>query len=498
MFDFFSRKKKRARAFSPRAEIAQLAQLSPPSTLVYLPKPGRPDDDPEELGKSFFLVRDKKIYTEGASLYITTPDNLKTGATDHTLNNSIVSLQFFSRRIPHRVECRIIGRFRLLPEIVETLDFPAKSAYKLQPIGKIYKQDKRQHYRYQTKNYGDSRIPLTTHITFEAFAKATNHEFPSDGAPPIRLTDLAPRAHASSERQRTFTTRDSINEFRDLMLDKQPHDRFVQVTRVVKDKSAGGVSRKGDEILLGDINILGLEMESLRDVLYLKKSKKTTTATRGAQADQYKLQVGEKILARFGHKGTHYEMLWEVMEARTQNEVVRPLGYMRPESGLEVGVINYSIGGVLIESSPEFLRLVLGDECPPNVAEEADFSGDYWRKAFDMMRIPMIHFTLYPEVRFPDNVKSYEPELPAKFSIVGQVVRTHVANVKGRQILQHGVWFAFDPEDIPLEEDELVNWRYSRMSRDNAHLRVTHTSLSLLIGHLENRAKEMRITAPRA
>ena len=89
MFDFFSRKKKRARAFSPRAEIAQLAQLSPPSTLVYLPKPGRPDDDPEELGKSFFLVRDKKIYTEGASLYITTPDNLKTGATDHTLNNSI-------------------------------------------------------------------------------------------------------------------------------------------------------------------------------------------------------------------------------------------------------------------------------------------------------------------------------------------------------------------------------------------------------------------------
>jgi len=425
---------------------------------------------------------------------MTTPDNLKTNTTDQSLNNTTVSLQFFSRRIPHRIECRIIGRFRLLPEIVETLDFPAKSAYKLQPIGKIYKQDGRHHYRYQTKNYGDSRIPLTTYISFTAYVKAANHEFPAEGAPPVRLTDLAPRPHVETDSHRTFTTRDSISEFRDLMLEKPPHDRLVQVTRVVKDRAAGGVSRKGNEVLLGDINILGLEMESLRDVIYLKKSKKS--AAKG-QADQYKLQVGEKILARFAHNETQYEMLWEVMEARTQNEVVRPLEFMRPESGLEVGVINYSIGGILLESSPDFLRLVLGDQCPSNVEEEADYTGDYWRKAFDSMKVPMLHFTLYPEVRFPDTVKNFEPELPAKFSILGQVVRSHVAHVKGRRILQHGVWFAYDPEDIPLEEDELVNWRYTRMSRDNAHLRLTHTSLSLLIGHLENRAKEMRITAPR-
>ena len=38
-----------------------------------------------------------------------------------------------NRRIPNYIECKIIGRYRLLPEVVETLDFNAKAAYKLRP-----------------------------------------------------------------------------------------------------------------------------------------------------------------------------------------------------------------------------------------------------------------------------------------------------------------------------------------------------------------------------
>ena len=37
--------------------------------------------------------------------------------------------------------------------------------------------------------------------------------------------------------------------------------------------------------------------------------------------------------------------------------------------------------------------------------------------------------SFFPGMHFPDPVKKFEPELPAKFSIVGQVVRTHVARV---------------------------------------------------------------------
>jgi hypothetical protein len=111
------------------------------------------------MGKAFFLRREKKLYTEGSNLYLTTPDNLKI-AKDQNLTNCNVFLQFMNRRIPYQLECKIIGRFRMLPEIVETLDFNAKAAYKLLPISTLKKQDKRQFYRYTLKNYGDSRSPV--------------------------------------------------------------------------------------------------------------------------------------------------------------------------------------------------------------------------------------------------------------------------------------------------------------------------------------------------
>ena len=67
---------------------------------------------------------------------------------NQNLNSQIVSLQFFSRRVPHTMNCRIAGRYRLLPEVVETLDFKVKAAYKLSPVGPLKKEDKRQYLRY--------------------------------------------------------------------------------------------------------------------------------------------------------------------------------------------------------------------------------------------------------------------------------------------------------------------------------------------------------------
>lgn len=494
MFDFLSRKKKKGPAFDPRVEISQLSQMSPPSTLVYMPKAGD-EADPDDLGKAFFLRRDKKIYSEGANIYITSPDNLKSSSTDNALNNKVVKLQFFSRRVPHSMECRVIGRFRLLPEIVETLDFNAKSAYKLLPVGRISKKEKRQYYRYTAQNYGDTRIPLTTHISFDIFLKATNHTFNAEGAPPVLLNDLQSRPYAEVANHRPFTTRDSINEFREMMLKKQPHDRFVWVTKIVRDTSSSMVKKPDEELLLGQINILGLEMESLRDVLYLKKSQKA--GLKKGQDNPYNLHPGERILARFSHEGRHYEMLCEVMEARTQNEVVRPLEYSRAETGLQVSLVDYSIGGILVESSPEFLRLTLGDKCPAGVDDKTDYEGDYWRRAFDQLRVPMLHFTFYPKMSFPETVKKFQPELPSKFAIVGQAVRTHVVRHGERRVLQHGIQFAYDPQGVPLQEDELVNWRYTRYMKDNVHLRECHTHLSQLIGHLENRAKDLQRTRVR-
>ena len=490
IFDALFGRKKKGPTFDAGAVISQLAAMSPPSNLVHLPTPGAdPDDEPEDLGKSFFLRRDKKIYSEGANIYITSPENLESSNSESALNNRVVKLQFFSRRVPHNFECRVIGRFRLLPEVVETLDFNAKSAYKLVPVGKILKKEKRRYFRYVVQNYGDSRIPLMSHINFDVYIKSTNHEFKDEGAPVTILNDLQPARYTDSPAPRAFTTRDSINELRDTMLKKQqPLDRMISVTKVVRDQTASMMKKPDEELLLGDVYILGLEMETLRDVLYLKKSHKA--GIKKGEDNPYNLLPGERILARYAHDSMNYEMLFEVMEARTQNEVVRPLEFARKESGLPIPLIDYGIGGILMESSPEFLKLALGDKCPVDVEDESDFDGDYWEKALEELRVPMLHVTFYPKMNFPDTVKKFQPELPSKFSIVGQVVRSFVSRQDERPILQHGIQWAYDPQGVPMEEDELVNWRYTRFMKDNVPLRDCHSHLGQLMGHLENRAKD--------
>ena len=214
MFDIF-RRKKRDTEFNVRLQLERLAELSPPSTLANLMGPNK--EIIEDLGKAFFLRRDKKIYSDGDSIYLTTPENLKI-SSNQNLNAKNVSLQFFHRRVPHTMNCRVAGRYRLLPEVVETLDFNAKAAYKLAPISPLKKEDKRQYLRYTLMNYGDSRIPLTTHITFDCYVKTTAEQLPDEGAPPVLISDLQVNDFKEAPKSQTFTTRDAINEFRDLML----------------------------------------------------------------------------------------------------------------------------------------------------------------------------------------------------------------------------------------------------------------------------------------
>ena len=64
MFDFLKGRKKQSGSFSVRQEIQKLTDLSPPSALVAIVK--NKDDEPEEMGKAFFLQREKKLYSGGA------------------------------------------------------------------------------------------------------------------------------------------------------------------------------------------------------------------------------------------------------------------------------------------------------------------------------------------------------------------------------------------------------------------------------------------------
>ena len=321
MFAFLTGRKKQRVTFEPQQEVDKLVELSPPSALLFL-SDNESTNKNEPLGKAFFLRKEKKLYTDRNHLYLTKPDNLKV-CKDQNLTSKHVSLQFMVKRVPHSLDCKVVGRFRLLSKVVEMLDFNVKSAYKLVPTSALKKQDQRQFLRYTLKNYGDSRIPLTTHIGFDLYVGKTGQSFPQEGSPPVILKDIAPIDFEGIGGDEQFATRDAINAFREIMLKKKPYDRTISVSKVVKDKSKSLLKRKDEELLLGDLNLLGLEMESLRDVLYLKKSEKAQLK-RGRE-NPFGMKSGEKVITNFTHSNEYYQMLVEVMEARTQNEIVRPV-----------------------------------------------------------------------------------------------------------------------------------------------------------------------------
>jgi len=126
MFAFLTGRKKRGATFKPQQEVDKLVELGPPSALLFL-SDDESNDQSEPLGKVFFLRKEKKLYTQRNHLYMTKPDNLKV-SKDQNLTFKHVSLRFMNKRVPYRLDCKIMGRFRLLPEVVEALDFNTKSA----------------------------------------------------------------------------------------------------------------------------------------------------------------------------------------------------------------------------------------------------------------------------------------------------------------------------------------------------------------------------------
>ena len=190
-------------------------------------------------------------------------------------------------------------------------------------------------------------------------------------------------------------------------------------------------------------------------------------------------------------------MLCEVMEARTQNEMVRPLECPTEESGLRVELVDYSAGGALIESSPELLKFVLGEKCPPDIDKENDFEGSLWDKLFGELGKQMIHLTFYPKLHFPDAVKRYKPELPFKIQVVAQIVRTHMRRHGERRILQHGLQFNYEPQGIAQSIDDIIDWRFTRQIRDNEHFLRIHSNLNGLYGYLENQSLASGAKHPR-
>lgn len=482
MVNLFRSPRKETETFDPAETVVRLAELNPASALVDLqPEPGA--GTAVKLGKSFFLRQHRQVYCDGASFYLTTPDGLK--ADQQPLLQSgkaAVLLQFFHRQTPVKVECLVLGHFQLLPELVESLDFRVKAAFKLQPLSPLNREERRKNLRFAVKNYGDSRVPLTSQIHFEVYLKNTQGQFPRTGALPAELADLKPIPLGPLPPVgRLPEPRPAIEQFRALMQEKAVPDRVVFLAKPAKKDLRQLRSGAEELLLLGQVNVLGLERDPGRSILYVKKSAKTDIADKD---NPYNLHPGERVVLYFAARG-YWQLLCEVAETQIQNDVLRPLGPLMGEEGLKLELVDYSVGGLQVEGQPALLKGLLGPALPEELREGVAYEGPRWERAFEALKRPMLHLNLYPRLRFPEELKQFQPELPFKIPFIAQLVQTSVRERGGKRVPHHGLRLVYSLQAAALEPGELERWKLIRGTRDNPYFSEINAKLNQLKSHLE-------------
>jgi hypothetical protein len=480
MLGFSRLPKKEAETFNPQEAAARLAELNPSSAQVQLQE-GPGVAAPANLGKSFFLKRNRQLYRDGASFYLTTPDALK--AEQQALlqgGRAAVLLQFLHRQAPVKLECRVVGHFQLLPELVETLDFKVRAAYKLQPLGPLNREERRRNLRFAVKNYGDTRVPLTTYVHFDVYLKNTQGQFPRTGPPPAELADLQPLPLAPAGGSLP-ETRSPIERFRALMQEKPPAERLVQLAKPAK-KDLRQLRSGTEELLqLGQVNVLGLERDLQRAIIYVKKSPRADLANKD---NPYNLHPGERVVLYFAARG-YWQLRCEVVETQIQNDVLRPLGPLMGEEGLKLELVDHGLGGLRVEGHPSLLKGLLGPALPEEVREGTTYEGERWQRSFEALKKPILHLTLYPRLRFPEELRQFQPELPFKIPYLAQLVHSQVRERAGKRQLHHGLRLVYEAQAQALDPGELERWKLIRGPRDNAFFAEISAKLNQLRGYLE-------------
>lgn len=135
-----------------------------------------------------------------------------------------------------------------------------------------------------------------------------------------------------------------------------------------------------------------------------------------------------------------------------------------------------------MEGQAGLLKGLLGLALPE---EDASYEGQRWERAFEALKRPMLHLNLYPRLRFPEELKQFQPELPFKIPFVARLAHTYVRERAGKRLLQHGLHLVYELQAAALDPGELERWKLIRGPRDNPFLALVSAKLNQMRGHLE-------------
>ena len=459
--------------------LSRLAEFDPPTVNCTLIRTKEGQD--ENIGRATIFHLDGGIFLEEQGFFITTPDGIKAEErSSFSEGGAIMNLWFLHDRIPYTVNCEIVERTRFPAEILRNMDPKVGVGYRLIPISRVVKQDKRQALRFSHK-VGQGRLRVYPQVTFDVYVQKTDFRFPTRGSIPPRINFLTiPLEKTGEEDPADVVPERIVERFKKAVrMNHHTEDRVVHVSKSYLDER----TNRRTLVEFGFSEVLGLNAKEAGRTIHIKKPFKTVTIKRRGK-DPHRLKEGDELLLDF-RSPVHgvdelYDIVCLIVKVGIENLSLQPIRPIRTEENLPLEILDFSLNGFRFENNPEFMRYVIEGEdrttAPSRQKEVLENTG--------------FVFTFYPRLRFSRDIQVYKPDLPLKFSILGKIVRCEQQAESDKGMKAFGVRFMYDPVEFGIDDYRWNRWGMIRPLSENQYFREVHKSLNALIAHLESQSKE--------
>ena len=474
-----------ARRRSPsEMALSRLTEFDPPSVNCTIIQDREGEEKNEDVGRAILFHLDGELFLDKKSFFVTTPDGVK--AQDRSIftgEGEIMNLWFLHDRIPYTVNCDVVERVRFPAEMLRNMDPKIGVGYRLIARTNLAKRDKRQAIRFSHK-VGQGVLRVYPQILFDAFVQKTDFRYPTEGSipPRINVLGLVPYKKAKEEAGDVVGEK-IVKEFKEAVRLNHSEDRVVFISKPFMDERTNIRHLLG----LGFSEVLGLGSQEAGRTIHLKKPMKSMVVKKKRKDPHYLTEGDSLVLSYFSRspldgRNEYMEMVCEVVKSGIENVTVRPRRHVREETNLQIELLDFSVHGFRFESSSEFVRYMFEGE---NLTLE---------KKQERLENMGLLFTFYPKLRFTRDTEVYKPDLPAKFSIMGKIVRCEVhqdedEGAEGR-MAAFGVRFMYDPSEYSVDDFCWDRWVMIRPFKENPYFKEVHKALNGLIAHLESQSRE--------
>ena len=460
--------------------LSDFTQMGPNSVNCSLLKLANGEEADEDLDRAFVFKYNDDVLIQNKAFYISTPDGLEAeDESKFTGKGEIVHLWFLNKSIPHTVDCKVMGRVKFPENLMDEMAPRIPSAYMLRPVGNIRKLEKRQFLRYSHKAGGSRRV--YSQILFDLYVTKTDVTFPDTGALPPKLSDLHTLPF-SEEIDLDDPSAEDVVKFMKNSIRLNPREgRVVYVGKPFVEERTSKVSL----LDLGSSDVLGLETskEESRQ-FYIRKppafSNDKKEPTNLANADTITLSFHTRVST--DSPTEYYDLISEVTRIGTENLTVRTDGEIRKEAGFATELVDFSIGGIKMESSKGFLDYVLGEDYGLMDLEEQ----------IQVIENTCYLLNFYPKLRFNRETEIYQPDVPMRIQILAKIVRVELSKPKEEEhpeIEGFGFKFYYDPAEYSRDTFEYDRWELIRDFKENKHFREIHNSMNGLVAYLESQTR---------